>query len=354
MGWYSNRERRWTTAEGPKLIKLAAFVDYLSTSDAEPVVLSFGGRNQFHAQYNLATKHNEGTEEYRNELVVIEQVPGSTELRAHLKPSQSISVGGVTLTVCGVTQASPVSSLLVGIGNVPLSQAGTICQLTLDIVPETSSPTDKPSPQPSMPPVTTSEPTLTPTYPKFDETITPTQTPTKPPFVKTYSPTREPTDPPVVKTSTPSQAPTEQPSTALPTSAPSPRPSTTEPTSGTVGPSSNLEEDEWTPEVSGDADDDGGGATETAPPSTLFLPPSDDKGVPGTGPPTIAPSNNEVQTDKPTDTDTVAVEIEGDGTTKEEEAAATEKEPKQGAESQFLEAWEKLALGTTWFEYFRM
>lgn len=166
LKWFSQGTRTWTASEGGRLIQLSAFVDYDPHNVLTPVILQSGA---FSAQYNLAAKHNIGTEEYKNELVIVEQMPGSTELRAHLKVGESAVMGGNTIVVmCNDLQIGGQKSVLVGIGPSATSSAAALCALS----PETSA-----GPPPTKPP-----------------TKAPSQSPTKSP---TASPTAKPTPSPV-------------------------------------------------------------------------------------------------------------------------------------------------------------
>ena len=134
---------------------------------------------------------------------------------------------------------------------------------------------------------------------------------------KSGSPTRKPTDSPSVQptpmdkpTEMPSQLPSVTPSTT-PSSFPSQRPSDTP---------SYLPSD-----------------SPTDKPSLSTLAPT------RAG---IQASESKIETNAPA---TTTVVVNPDGTSKE--VTSTEEEPTKAA-NEFLEAWEKLAMGTTWFEYF--
>ena len=192
LGWFTDRTRTWKASEGSRLVKVAAFVHYSRTTAAEPVILQFGN---YYGQYNLAVKHNEGTEEYKDEFVLVEQVKGATELRVHLQAGESVRISGTTVINCGSVE-SPPQSLLIGIGSLPLSQSDSLCNLPIEnLVPShrptekpTEAPTRQPTPRPSRQP--TDEPTDGPTLvPTFEPTADPTQVPTKAP--STVKPTSE-------------------------------------------------------------------------------------------------------------------------------------------------------------------
>eukprot|EP00977_Amphora_coffeiformis_P024573 scaffold16330_cov172-Amphora_coffeaeformis.AAC.7 len=356
LGWYRDRVRIWDASQGSKLIKLAGFVEYLKTEPAEPVILEFG---PYRGQFNLAMYHNEGTEEYQNEFVLVEQMEGSTELRMHLSLGESVRVGSTTLIVCEHVKATPVS-MLIGIGSVPLADAESLCTLSIEnIAPTlpptpapTRKPTNKPTPQPTQAPTKrpTERPTLNPTP---EPSVKPTNTPTESPhtYIDTLAPTpkleEESEDENGATTNSPTDVPTKHKNVfdRIVDNLPPTPPSESEPendadilvlTESTDKPSQIPSEQP--------------SETKSTMPSEL---PSDVPSNEPTEAPTSLPTEPKmdvVETHPPSSS--VDVAVGADGSTVDTEEAKTANED-ESANKAFLEAWEKLAVGTTWFEYFR-
>ena len=237
LGWFAphtldlNPEQLFVESQ---LVWVAAFVDYdlvLSSGDEEYVIVKVG---DLYLQYNRATKHNIGTEEYANALTVIRGERDKTRLLAGLYPPDPPNVFAedpngttnftlldgsdvvVSFQVCAVdhnpnnnnqVNATRPDRLLVSI---TLDGNATLCP------PPTGSPSVMPSVYPTTTPSVT--PTFDPTHAPVEPTNPPTSGPSRTlvPTIPSTSPTRNPTASPSVN---PSSAPSYQPS-GQPTIAP--------------------------------------------------------------------------------------------------------------------------------------
>ena len=411
LEWFQDRIRTWKKEEGSRLVKLAGFVHYAQTTVGEPVILQFG---RFYGQYNLAVKHNEGTEEYANEFVLVEQVDGATELRTHLAVGQSVRISGTSIFICGTVDSQP-QSLLVGIGSVPLAESGNLCGLPVENI--ASQPTDPPTRQPTDPPTRrpTEKPTLQPTKkPTEKPTPQPTDEPTdKPTKAPTPEPTGNPTKAPTTIKPTPAlggesdTTSTSAPTTSIqgeesgyeggsgsslaakpppsvssteaptqPRSASDPSVSSTEVPTGprsasgvmveTAAPTLGLDQDEEgtdlvsvsqepstkpsqepTAEQSSEPSSEPSSKPSHTPSEKPSETPSD---TPSDPVPTLPPTKTVIETNAPV----VGVEVNPDGTTASASVKAEDDDDdSRKASNKFLQAWEKLAVGSTWFEYFR-
>lgn len=212
FAWFDDRTMKVTSNEHGRgiRIEMAAFTDYAQTAEHQPVILNFNG--QFFGQYNRAKDYNIGTEEHKDKFVIIEQVEGSTELRAALDVGQSTTVRvqgrNWNVQVCNKRFGIP-DILEVGVS----TDGGNPCSHPLhkspgaqefQTVEPTTRPTSKPSPDPTKTPtrIPTQLPTVYPTGTPTAEPIAPTGFPTEAPSVgPTESPTFAPTQLPSVSPS---------------------------------------------------------------------------------------------------------------------------------------------------------
>lgn len=81
LGWYDDRKEDITLTNGPWVGNVVAFVDYMSATGADKVVLKVGN---YYIQYNRAKGINSGTQEKRDEITV-------TEAASLVKTSESIT-----------------------------------------------------------------------------------------------------------------------------------------------------------------------------------------------------------------------------------------------------------------------
>jgi hypothetical protein len=91
LGWYGSR--RLTIDPGrddPRLVRLAAFVDYDKTSDNETVLVKI--MDSVYLQYNRAKGINRGTGEKRNQVIITQEREDGTETLAGLLVGESFTI----------------------------------------------------------------------------------------------------------------------------------------------------------------------------------------------------------------------------------------------------------------------
>ena len=200
LGWYQEKSRsvgsNWSG-------RLFAFVDYnlASVDRGEYVLLRV---EDVYLQYNRAKGFNVGTQEHKDEVVLIQEEdlnvrPVHSVLLAGLGENQSFSRNGVTFEVCSLV--FDVGGDYADLRIYPSGSAST-CSRPPGTPPRTNRPTPLPTQLPTPRP--TPKPTMRPTpYPTPNPTTKPTPNPTP-------SPTRNPTTKPAANpTPSPTPAPVE-------------------------------------------------------------------------------------------------------------------------------------------------
>ena len=77
LGWFSDRTATVNPFQGPWRGKVAAFVDYNLTASDENVIVNVG---DLYIQYNRATKFNYQTREKKNEITIVQDKTGGSEM----------------------------------------------------------------------------------------------------------------------------------------------------------------------------------------------------------------------------------------------------------------------------------
>jgi hypothetical protein len=229
FGWFSDRTLQLTNIKSAVPVTLASFVDYKLLEDSSDVVLIAIDETYF-LQFNRAKRFNRGVEEKVDQVTIVEDTGGGTELLAgidHANPLFEIKNyhgrSSLSILVCqmAIGATNSVDRALLSIS---LDGSGS-CPIKTEVPSQV--PSFKPTPKPT--PVPTPKPTLAPTWkPTVPPTPKPTPVPTPKPTPKpTLAPTVRPTSVPTPKP-TPTPAPTEHP-TLAPTPKPTPAP-TSKPT----------------------------------------------------------------------------------------------------------------------------
>jgi hypothetical protein len=95
LGWYAEKEMSLNGNENPQLIELAGIVDY---NKASTVLVNI--QNRLFLQYNRAKDFNVDTGEWRDSLLVTEDVQGESELRAGLSPGEVYTSSDYVVEAC--------------------------------------------------------------------------------------------------------------------------------------------------------------------------------------------------------------------------------------------------------------
>ena len=190
LGWYQDRSLEVDPFRS-RVVKLAAFVDYMKAATDEPVVVKIG--YDLYLQYNRAKGMNQDTNDAEDAVSVVRDLGDGTDLIASLDTRNSVfreQDGNEMLTVevCGVHAGNALSPdyMLVAIGY----QDG-LCP-TVDTEPPTKAPTKSPTRAPTVvfPPGYSGPTAVTNGWPGAEAPIPlPTRAPTRYP---TPSPTRAP------------------------------------------------------------------------------------------------------------------------------------------------------------------
>ncbi len=102
LGWYQDREVVIDPLKTfPELIKLAAFVDYTSTAEDEPVLVTLPGN--LHIQFNRAKSYNAGTGLYQDMVTITGEGLSGTELIAGLDVGDQLIVESFQNTVADLS-----------------------------------------------------------------------------------------------------------------------------------------------------------------------------------------------------------------------------------------------------------
>jgi len=98
LGWYKDRELMFDPLAdpSPRLINLAAFVDYPKTTAEQPVLITLSG--EVFIQYNRAKDFHTGTGEMANMVTIAENGPGGSNLLAGIDAQQSYKLANYTAT----------------------------------------------------------------------------------------------------------------------------------------------------------------------------------------------------------------------------------------------------------------
>ena len=180
LGWYRDRALELDASQDlkePLLLDIVAFVDYEKAKAGMYAIVKI---ENFYLQYNRAKSFNRDTNEKRNSLAVVEDIPGvGTNLidgLSEFKPllQQGIGKNILTIEVCDSTKAFDDS--FPDILHVSVGRNGwSACPHSLSTRPPTSEPV---SHHPSL------NPTHVPTsYPVNSPTFSPVTAPTRSPTV---------------------------------------------------------------------------------------------------------------------------------------------------------------------------
>ncbi len=160
LGWYSRTlEIDGDALSSPITVKLAAFVDYDTTTDEHYVIINL---ENYYLQYNRATKFNVDTSEMRDMVTIVESGDHKTNLVAGLDSQSRYwqSPLGITVEVCRVNASSEPHYVELSIG-----QSKTDCGVVVTQEPSTFR-----TPRPSLFPTPSSKPS--------DQHISTSMTPT--------------------------------------------------------------------------------------------------------------------------------------------------------------------------------
>lgn len=237
FGWFSDRTLQLKKIQSAFAVTLASFVDYEFLENSSDVVIIAIDEKYF-LQFNRAKSFNRGTEEHIDEVTIVEDTGGGTELLVGLDRENPFfemkkyrGKSSLSILVCDmfIGTENSVDRVVLSIS---LDSSGS-CPINTEAPPQrpprsptsTVAPTSKPTPAPTTKPTPapTAKPTAVPTLrPTPAPTPIPTPAPTPIPTpASTSRPTRAPTP---IPTPLPILIPTPAPS-LKPTPAPTPKPS---------------------------------------------------------------------------------------------------------------------------------